>query len=344
MTIRVAFIGNTGAIGSRRNQSSQSSTVRVVNIGKSLEEMYGFETSVVFPSQTPLPEIMETIARSDVAFFHRIQGSRRTWVDAGYLAAFRSAKWSKKKTIFDVDDAIHLTFPGLSSVLGMSSSAVLAGSHSLVRHYSHVSRNVHFVPSAVDTDVIGPTSHTEKGAIVLGWHGSVSGHIENLFLLANALSFLSEKYDFTLKIVGTAGDTRLQRILQKRFSKIKLDFGPNRWFAYSELPGFMSDVDIGLYPLSDTRWNRAKCSMKLLEYMAMEIPSCSSAAGENNFIVEDGENGFLASNDSEWALKVGRLIDDSGLRRDIGIRARLSVLKSYSLPVVTQSIESVLTA
>jgi glycosyltransferase involved in cell wall biosynthesis len=342
VVIRVAFIGNIGVVGNPSGRVSQSTQVRVLNVARSLETQYGMETKVMFPLRDSPQEMNVAIARADVAVFHRIQGSRHTWVDLGYLGALATAKRLRKKVIFDVDDAIHLTFPAIAQMVAMSSMAVFAGSHALVGHYAKVSRSVSLVPSAVDIDLIGPTPRKEKSDIVIGWHGSVRGHLDNLLLLSNVLARLSEKYDFTFKVVGTAGDLSLQRMLQQRFPRIRLNFGPDHWFAYSELPRFMSDVDIGLYPLRDSRWSRAKCSMKLLEYMAMELPSCSSAIGENSYIIRDEENGFLAANDSEWVARIGNLIDDGGLRKDMGIRARRSVLESYSLSIVTRSIERII--
>jgi len=318
---------------------SQSSQVRVINIAKSLEKEYGIDTKIVFPLRDSGEKMVRTIAQCDVAIFHRIQGSRHTWIDSGYFETFVAAKRLGKKVIFDVDDAIYLNFPLITPLVAMTSSTVFAGSHALLERYRHFSRSVTLVPSAVDTELISPVPQSGNGPIVLGWHGSARVHLDNLLSLSNVLLELDRKYNIIFKILGTVGDTRLQQELQNRFGSVKLEFGPPRWFPYCELPHHMSDVNIGLYPLFDNEWNRAKCSMKLLEYMAMEFPTCSSRVGENNHIIKDGRNGFLASSDSEWIAKIGKLIDDASLRKEMGVRARASVLESYSLRAVTQSIE-----
>lgn len=36
-------------------------------------------------------------------------------------------------------------------------------------------------------------------------------------------------------------------------------------------------------------------------------------------ILKDGENGFIATNEDEWASKIELLINDAQLRKEIGI-------------------------
>jgi glycosyltransferase involved in cell wall biosynthesis len=339
--LTVTFVGNTGVVGNPSGRFSQSSQVRVINVAKVLRKD-GMRTMIVFPLRDSIRSVSWAIEEADICVFHRIQGSRSTWVDFGYLNAFATARRLRKKIVFDVDDAIHLNFPLVAQSIALASSAIFAGSHSLFETYRHYNKKVVLVPSAVDTDVITPIPHRKKEGLVLGWHGSVRVHLDNLLSLTAVLSRLSKRYDFRFRILGTAGDLNLQRKLQGQFTGVGLDFGPAKWFDYAELPYYMSDVDIGLYPLLDSMWNRAKCSMKLLEYMAMELPSCSSRAGENRYIIDTGANGYLAADDSEWVDKIGRLIDDPDLRRRIGLRARADVLRSFSLQNVSKSIESII--
>jgi len=56
-----------------------------------------------------------------------------------------------------------------------------------------------------------------------------------------------------------------------------------------------------------------------------------SPVGVNSTIINDGVNGFLASETSEWVDKVSRLIDDHQLRKRLGKEARQTVISHYSV-------------
>ena len=58
---------------------------------------------------------------------------------------------------------------------------------------------------------------------------------------------------------------------------------------------FFQNVDVGLMPLDSTDWNNFKCSYKLIQYMAHDIPVIASAVGENIRVVCNGKNGFLVN-------------------------------------------------
>ena len=107
----------------------------------------------------------------------------------------------------------------------------------------------------------------------------------------------------------------------------------------------MADFDIGVMPLPKEVWSEGKYGLKLLQYMSMQIPSVASATQANCDIVADGEDGFLASTDEEWREKLSLLIADEKIRKEIGARARVKVLESYSLeraaPQLVEILQSV---
>ena len=54
-------------------------------------------------------------------------------------------------------------------------------------------------------------------------------------------------------------------------------------------------------PLQDTPWQRAKCGVKLLEYMAAGLPAVASPVGINAEILQRSGAGCAASTPDEWA-------------------------------------------
>src|SRR3989338_6112319 len=88
-------------------------------------------------------------------------------------------------------------------------------------------------------------------------------------------------------------------------------------------------------PLRDTPWVQGKCGLKILQYMAMGIPSVSERLGANCDIVNDGVDGFLARGKTEWVEKISRLIENPQLRKSMGESGRKKVIAQYSLEIMT---------
>ncbi len=89
--------------------------------------------------------------------------------------------------------------------------------------------------------------------------------------------------------------------------------------------------DIGLAPLPDDTFYRAKTNNKFREYAACSIAGIYSDVEPYAGSVKNGETGILANNTTEdWYNAMCRLIDDSGLRQKISQSAKAFVQKHYS--------------
>ena len=90
-------------------------------------------------------------------------------------------------------------------------------------------------------------------------------------------------------------------------------------------------IDIGIMPLPDAPWEKGKCGYKLIQYMACGLPVVASPVGVNTEIVAQGENGFLASGDSQWTEAINTLVADVALRQRLGRAGRRQVETTYCL-------------
>ncbi len=177
-------------------------------------------------------------------------------------------------------------------------------------------------------------------SITIGWLGAGTNYeLRYLKILRDPLDALAEKYDFRLKIVSA-----LSKQVRKAFSnrRFDADFGLDHWVRLEEIPELIADFDIGVMPLTDDKWTKGKCSMKLLEYMSIKLATVSSAVGENRYIIDHGCNGFLASSPQEWTDDIERLIVDPDLRKELGENGYKSVKEGYSLQAVVDTLEEVL--
>ncbi len=103
-----------------------------------------------------------------------------------------------------------------------------------------------------------------------------------------------------------------------------------RWSPESEVTE-IGQLDIGIMPLPDEEWVLGKCALKALQYMALGVPTVASAVGANRDVIEHGQNGLLASTDTDWIESIGALVRSPELRARLGQEGRRTVEERFSM-------------
>jgi len=132
------------------------------------------------------------------------------------------------------------------------------------------------------------------------------------------LKNLKQKYNFNFLIISNEKP------------QFDIDFQYIEWSAEKEVDD-LCNIDIGIMPLPNDEWAKGKCGLKGLQYMALEIPTVMSAVGVNTEIIQDGKNGLLARNNTEWIEKLSLLINNKDLRNKLGKEGRKTVETKYSV-------------
>ncbi len=247
--------------------------------------------------------------------------------------------------VFDFDDAIFL--PNVSeanrpiaalkqprkvATIIRCSDRVIAGNDYLASYAKRFNDAVTVIPTVVDTTKFvpraGSTNGTARSRAVVGWIGSPTT-ASYLVALMPVLQRVHRTCPFVLRVSG-AGDP---------IDAPDLEIEQPAWSLHREVELF-NTCDVGVYPLTDDEWARGKCGFKAIEFMACGVPVVASAVGVNREIIEDGVNGFLASNDAEWVEKLGRLLSDSDLRRRLGAAGRRTIEERYSLRIHAPALAS----
>jgi len=255
-----------------------------------------------------------------------------------------------RPVVFDFDDAVF-TLPlhfrpenwnedpvlvrelrKVPRVISMS-SYVAAGNDYLRDYALKYNKRVEVVPNAIDTNQYKPrqskTNARSSERTVIGWLGT-SGNLYYLKQIEPALQKLSKRYPILLKVICSS---------EFSMKGVPVETVPwNESTEIEELAGF----DIGVAPLTDDEWTRGKCTIKLLKYMSMGIPSVASPVGFNCRVISDGENGLLASTQEKWYEKLALLIEDDQLRRQFSINGRRTIEKEYSYDAVIPEFGQVL--
>jgi glycosyltransferase involved in cell wall biosynthesis len=307
-------------------------------------KVYAGRLTYKLPGQIPLPNVKSYVAvifgigGCDILYLHR-HGNIFAYLILGLYKLFG------RKVIFDYDDAVYLFryqsrykvlarlwYSFLPKIIKRSDVAI-AGSHLLAQYARNFNTNVYLIPTPVDTAIFRPQSEAsrDKQEITIGWMGEANLHVENLRLLAEPLAELSKEHKLRLKLVSGLGVKEVREIFEG-IETLNVDYGLDHLVDISEVPGLMSDFDISVMPLIEGGASEGKCAMKALESMAMGIPVVASAVGENNYVIADGVNGFLATSSEEWVKKLEMLVQDETLRKRIGQKGLETIQqKGYTL-------------
>jgi glycosyltransferase involved in cell wall biosynthesis len=122
------------------------------------------------------------------------------------------------------------------------------------------------------------------------------------------------------------GAARAARCLP-RVRRIAPDADYDRYFARLACDGF----DIGLSPLRDDPFHRAKTNNKYREYGACRIAGVYSDVSVYSSCVRHEETGLLVpAHEGSWLAALTRLVEDAGLRERIQAEACRDVRRHYS--------------
>lgn len=228
--------------------------------------------------------------------------------------------------VLNVDDAIYTTHEGAAPTPHAAErfdatikccDGVMVSSAALMARVRECQPRVVTIPSAVDCERYRPCQQQQAPTIV-GWIGSPSTSIYLPPLLPLLRQLTRTVPDLAVELVGASGMS----------DEDKIRVVP--WSLGGE-PDLLARFDIGIMPLVDDEWARAKAGYKLLLYMACGIPSVASPVGANRDIVKHGETGLLADKPEQWETALRMLIDDRALRSAMGGRARVLAENKFSV-------------
>ena len=240
-------------------------------------------------------------------------------------------KFFKKKIIFDFDDAnfaLHqlanrkpqsryYDYSKTAKIIKLS-DYVLAGSEYLKDYAMQITDKVAKVPTSVDFERY-TLKNVDAQKPVIGWIGTSS-----------TLKYLEPMEDVFSQLRKEGADFSVKIVCNKPFVFSSVETIYKKWKLEDEIADLKS-FDIGIMPMPDDQFARAKCGFKAIQYMAVGIPAVCSAVGEN-LIIAQHNNGCLAVNEQQqWVEKLSLLIRDSKLRKAIGRRAREMIENRYNL-------------
>ena len=240
------------------------------------------------------------------------------------LAAERLLRRRNPRFVFDFDDAIFMGNEKSISWTCANAAWVTPGNPYLAKWAAQFTDRLTVIPTVIDVDryvVQTDGMKAPSGPVRVGWSGSNQSIRGDLFPFLEMLGSLQKRLGFELVIVSNSKPELPVAGLQWQFVPWKAD----------DEGRIAERFDIGVMPLEDREFQRGKCGMKLLQYMAAGIATIASPVGVNAEIVEPGSSGFLASAPADWAQALEKLVRDGGARRAIGQRGRKVCEERYSI-------------
>lgn len=91
-------------------------------------------------------------------------------------------------------------------------------------------------------------------------------------------------------------------------------------------------ADVAIYPYRDTNINRAKCSGKIIDYMAAAKPMVVSNVGMNRTYLKDGEHALLTppGDGQAFGAALQRLLADPAYANGLGLAAQRRLWASFA--------------
>lgn len=195
---------------------------------------------------------------------------------------------------------------------------VVAGSGELARQVAGFGSPTVVYPTPVDLRRF-PVARPGLGEeLRLAWIG-LGKNLRYLEDLEGVLQLLSSRFRFRLVVVSD----RLPRL-----SGVPVELVP--WDEATEGEALAS-CQLGLAPLSDDLWTQGKGGYRCIQYAAAGLPCVASPVGANREVVVNGETGLWASEPQEWVAALTRLMENPGLRVEMGRQARERAEKLYDL-------------
>jgi hypothetical protein len=171
---------------------------------------------------------------------------------------------------------------------------------------SHVQTIENYVPDAT----LEATAPPNGEQLVAGWLAGNEHHIdvEQMPLREQVGQALDAHPQLVVETLGVPLGLRHERYRHVK----RVDF--------FDLPSKLAEYDVGLAPIADIPFNRARSNIKVKEYAALGRPWLASPVGPYAGLGEK-QGGRLVPDDG-WAVALGRLVEKPRERRKLAKHAR----------------------
>jgi uncharacterized protein YchJ len=250
------------------------------------------------------------------------------------LQLLKEARYMGKTLVYEIDDNVHRVHPnspafsayrpGGEAVHGVQKfmeqcDGLFTSSAELASQYAGFNKRTWVLQNCIDFGLRDWETPVErhpdlKDKLVIGWAGSIT-HQDDWAPLKGVIGPILKKYPHTMFCIVSAYQT-MDIFLEK------LDLPADRVVRlepvdFAEYPKLPAQFDIGLVPVVNTDFNRAKSDLKPLEYGARHVPYVASKLAPYVRLHQEtgGQGGYIADNQEQWITAISRLVEDDADRK-----------------------------
>ena len=178
---------------------------------------------------------------------------------------------------------------------------------------------VHIMPTTIDAMTYDcQIEYRTTPPLTVGWTGS-NTTLKYLAALMPVLERVFDRVPFKLRVIG-GSEIALETGIPVEFI---------HWSSDREVADLLP-IDVGINPMPVVPWTRGKSSLKVMQYMALGIPSICVRYDFSEAFIRDGENGLLVGDDAEWEDALLRFLTDVPLRETVGRAGRETILSDFT--------------
>ena len=253
------------------------------------------------------------------------------------LPFIREARRLGKPVLIDIDDwllhvpedhsdrAYFMNRPTQETIrLALqTATAVTTSTEVIARYCAALGLQAHVVPNTVDCARYARLPRANS-VTTIGFCGSMT-HRPDMSLVSSGLRDLLQRYPARVRVVSMGCPLpELEDLPGYTYHE------PVAATAYAEAMSNLR-LDIGLAPLHDTSFNRAKSDIKYLEYAATGAATIASPAEPYMASVREDRGMLVATNTPEvWSDAMERLVADAPLRHRLAEEAYAWVCRERS--------------
>lgn len=324
-------------------------------IDQKVEQLQLLGKTATAISWTELQLKQNELALHDVVIFYRVPAAVQV------IKAIAQVNGSGKLSLYEIDDLLFVPEypPALESYGGYVSNetyreltrgmALFNAAARLCRHgiasTEPLRRELQYLVqeqrcwlhrNGLDSlNKIRTTDKTAKKHIDIFYGSGTQAH--NTDFIEQALPAIECIFnDFADVRLIVVGYLRLPKVFQQAYKGRYIHLP-----AIDSVQGYWSlleQADINIAVLHDDRINSCKSELKWFEAACYGIPSVLSSTENYRDVVKDGEDGYLASSESEWYSALKQLVGDRELRRSVGEAAQRRATADYGLATLGKSL------
>lgn len=293
-------------------------------------DSYGFDftgKNFEIPSVKKINEIGQW---ADVVIFGRLD-------HPGYFNLIQTIKEvHKKKVILDIDDNIFAISPYVAAAQAYNVNGPTLKLHQeIARYMDGIIVSTEFLKNIyekynkvwiVENGIKYAYNRTRHDSVNIGFMCSGS-HLENAQIIEGAVIEVLRKYPQTKFYYTKSFSGFMERVPEDIHKQINyVPFFPlNNYLKYVN----NLNLDIGLAPLMENDFNKAKSNIRVLEYWQNQTAVIASPLPEYLKTVDHGFNGYVSNND-EWVNWISDLVVNTD-RRNYLIQNATRSLKNWDI-------------